>query len=86
MSPRIEVIAKTIRSDVRALKAYPVTPPWQGIRLELMEDAHLDAGPSTTAMRKEIAERIAESAFNRYPDPSAPALKAKLREKSASSS
>ena len=76
-----EFIEKTVRPEVRALKAYPVTPPWPGIKLELMEDAHLDAGPSTADMRKEIAERIAESAFNRYPDPSAPALKAKLREK-----
>ena len=76
-----EIIAATIRPEVRALKAYPVTPPWLGIKLELMEDAHLDAGPSTAAMRKELAERIAASAFNRYPDPSAPALKAKLREK-----
>ena len=81
MSSREDVIAKTIRADVRALKAYPVTPPWPGIKLELMEDAHLDAGLSTAAMRKEMAERVAESAFNRYPDPSAPALKAKLREK-----
>ncbi|MBC7709280.1 MAG: histidinol-phosphate transaminase [Rhizobacter sp.] len=76
-----EIIAATIRPEVRALKAYPVTPPWLGIKLELMEDAHLDAGPSTALMRKELAERIAASAFNRYPDPSAPALKAKLREK-----
>ena len=76
-----EIIAATIRPEVRALKAYPVTPPWLGIKLELMEDAHLDAGPSTALMRKALAERIAESAFNRYPDPSAPALKAKLREK-----
>lgn len=81
MSSRDDVVAKTIRPEVRALKAYPVTPPWPGIKLELMEDAHLDAGPSTAAMRREIAERVAESAFNRYPDPSAPALKAKLREK-----
>ena len=76
-----EFISKTIRPEVRALKAYPVTPPWPGIKLELMEDAHLDAGPSTAAIRKEMAERVADSAFNRYPDPSAPALKAKLREK-----
>ena len=76
-----EFISKTIRPEVRTLKAYPVTPPWPGIKLELMEDAHLDAGPSSAAMRKEMAERLAESAFNRYPDPSAPALKAKLRAK-----
>jgi histidinol-phosphate aminotransferase len=76
-----EFIAKTIRPEVRALKAYPVTPPWLGIKIELMEDAHLDAGPHTAALRKDVGERIAESAFNRYPDPSAPALKAKLREK-----
>lgn len=81
MNSRADIVAKTVRPEVRAMHAYPVAPPWTGIKLDLMEDAHLDAGPSTHAMRKEMAERIAESAFNRYPDPSAPALKAKLRDK-----
>jgi histidinol-phosphate aminotransferase len=81
MTSKEGVIAKTIRSEVRGMGVYPVTPPWPGIKLELMEDAHLDAGPSTAALRKEIADRVAESAFNRYPDPSAPTLKAKLRAK-----
>lgn len=79
-----DFIATTIRPEVQALKAYPVTPPWTGIKIELMEDNHLDvANNSATsqAMRKAIANAVADAAFNRYPDPAAPALKAKLREK-----
>ena len=66
------------------VKAYPVTPPWTGIKIELMEDNHLDAANNTAtsrAMRDAIARAVADAAFNRYPDPAAPALKAKLREK-----
>ncbi len=79
-----EFIARTIRPEVQALKAYPVTPPWTGIKIELMEDNHLDAANNTAtsrAMRDAIARAVADAAFNRYPDPAAPALKAKLREK-----
>ena len=81
MSSRDEVIAKTIRAEVRALKAYPVTAPWPGIKLELMEDAHLDDAAATSKLRAAMAQAVAASAFNRYPDPSAPVLKAKLRDK-----
>ena len=76
-----EFIANTIRPEVRAMHAYPVAPPWTGVKLELMEDAHLDSRELTAALREELGRRVADSAFNRYPDPSAPALKAKLREK-----
>jgi histidinol-phosphate aminotransferase len=76
-----EFIEKTIRPEVRAMHAYPVAPPWLGIKLELMEDAHLDDAVATSSLRSALAEAVAASAFNRYPDPSAPALKAKLREK-----
>ena len=50
-----EFIAKTIRPEVQALKAYPVTPPWTGIKIELMEDNHLDVANNTAtsaAMRE----------------------------------
>ena len=81
---RKDFIANTIRPEVQAMRAYPVTPPWTGIKIELMEDNHLDAANNTTtvrAMRDAIAHAVADAAFNRYPDPAAPALKAKLREK-----
>ena len=76
-----EFIEKTIRPEVRAMHAYPVAPPWPGIKLELMEDAHLDDAVATSGLRSALAEALAASAFNRYPDPSAPTLKAKLRDK-----
>ena len=76
-----DFIKTTIRPEVAALKAYPVTPPWTGIKLELMEDAHLDDVAATHGLRSAMAEAVAASAFNRYPDPAAPALKAKLRDK-----
>ena len=81
MTATTDVIARTIRAEVHAMHAYPVSAPWLGVKLDLMEDAHLDSGVATQVIRKEISDRIAESAFNRYPDPSAPALKTKLREK-----
>lgn len=79
-----DIIATTIRPEVQAMKAYPVTPPWTGIKIELMEDNHLDVAhdtPTSRAMRDAIARAVADAAFNRYPDPAAPVLKAKLREK-----
>ncbi len=76
---RSEFISKTIRPEVRAMKAYPVAPPWPGIRLELMEDTHLDPHLPALELRRELGERIAAAAFNRYPDPSAPALKDTMR-------
>ena len=63
------------------MRAYPVAPPWQGIKLELMEDAHLDPHLPAAAIRSELGKRLSEAAINRYPDPAAPALKAKMREK-----
>ena len=41
----------------------------------------LPTTPPPRAMRDAIARAVADAAFNRYPDPAAPALKAKLREK-----
>lgn len=72
-------IDRVIRPEVRAMKAYPVAPPWQGIKLELMEDTHLDPHLPAPELRRELGERIAEAAFNRYPNPAAPALKDMMR-------
>jgi histidinol-phosphate aminotransferase len=72
-------VDRVIRPEVRAMKAYPVAPPWQGIKLELMEDTHLDPHLPAPELRRELGERIAEAAFNRYPNPAAPALKDVMR-------
>lgn len=61
------------------MKAYPVAPPWPGIKLELMEDTHFDPQLPAVELRRELGERMAAAAFNRYPDPSAPALKDMMR-------
>ena len=53
---RSEVIAKTIRPEVQAMRAYPVTPPWKGIKIELMEDNHLDAPEAAPEMRAALAK------------------------------
>ena len=44
-------IAQTVRPEVQAMRAYPVTPPWTGIKIELMEDNHLDTPQSAPSMR-----------------------------------
>jgi histidinol-phosphate aminotransferase len=72
-------IDRVIRPEVRAMKAYPVAPPWRGIKLELMEDTHLDPHLPAPELRRELGERISAAAFNRYPDPAAPALKDMMR-------
>lgn len=78
---RSELIAKTIRPDVQAMKAYPVAPPFTGIKLDLMEDAHLDPHLPSEKIRAALGQRLSAAAVNRYPDPSAPSLKLKMRDK-----
>ncbi len=76
----------TLRRELQGLSAYPVTPPWPGIKLELMEDNLLDpahATPEHVRLREALAARVAGAAFNRYPDPAAPRVKALLRERFA---
>ena len=66
---------KIIREEIRALSAYHV-PHSQGmIKLDAMENPY-DLPP---ALQAEIATLVASAAMNRYPDPSADALKAQLR-------
>jgi len=81
-----ERVRSTLRGELTRLSAYPVTPPWAGIKLELMEDNHFDPAndsPRQAAVREELGRRLARAAFNRYPDPAAPRLKALLRERFA---
>ena len=65
-----EFIAKPSARKCAGAQVYPVTPPWTGIKIELMEDNHLDAANNTAtsrAMRDAIARAVADAAFNRYP-------------------
>jgi len=66
---------KIIREEICALNAYHV-PPSQGmIKLDAMENPY----GLPPALQAEIATLVAGAAMNRYPDPSAAALKAQLR-------
>ncbi|MCX8098440.1 MAG: histidinol-phosphate transaminase [Casimicrobiaceae bacterium] len=79
-----ERVERTLRPVLAELAPYPVSPPWPGIKLELMENNLLDPvhrTPELLALRARLAERISHAAFNRYPDPQAPRLKALLRER-----
>ena len=63
------------RDEVRALKAYAVPDATGMVKLDAMENPH----PLPPELRVRIARLVERAALNRYPDPSAPALKARLR-------
>lgn len=60
-----------IRPELLALQAYHVPPASGMVKLDAMENPYLL--PQT--LRDEIAREVAQAAINRYPDPSAQALK-----------
>jgi histidinol-phosphate aminotransferase len=64
-----------IREEVRALKAYPVPDATGMVKLDAMENPY----PLPPDLRGRIARLVEQAALNRYPDPSAPALKQRLR-------
>ncbi|HEY6865063.1 MAG TPA: histidinol-phosphate transaminase [Burkholderiales bacterium] len=66
---------KVIRDEVRAMSAYFVPTPAGMVKLDAMENPYGLPEP----LRREIAEALAGAELNRYPDPSAPALVARLR-------
>jgi len=65
-----------IRDEVRAMAAYHVPDSHGYVKLDAMENPY--GLPS--ALAAEVGQLAAEAALNRYPDPSAAALKARLRE------
>lgn len=66
---------RVIRDEVRAMTAYFVPAPAGMVKLDAMENPYgLPEG-----LRREIAEAVAAAELNRYPDPSAPRLVARLR-------
>ena len=68
--------SQTIRPDVLALTAYPVASADGMVKLDAMENPYR----LPAVLREEIARSVANVAINRYPDPSAPELKQRLRE------
>ncbi len=68
-----------VREDVLALTAYHVGEAAGMLKLDAMENPY--ALPQE--LRREIAELVAGAALNRYPNPQAPELKARLRQSMA---
>jgi histidinol-phosphate aminotransferase len=64
-----------IREEILALKAYAVAPADGFVKLDAMENPYR----LPEALRREVGALAADLALNRYPDPAAPALKARLR-------
>jgi histidinol-phosphate aminotransferase len=67
--------ADLVRPEVLALSAYHVAPATGLVKLDAMENPY--ALPARLA--REMGERLARVAVNRYPDPTAPELKRHLR-------
>lgn len=65
-----------IRDEVLALTAYHVPESAGMIKLDAMENPYALPAP----LRAEIAKLVEQAALNRYPDPSAARLRARLRE------
>jgi histidinol-phosphate aminotransferase len=65
-----------LRQEVLGLHAYHVPDSSGYIKLDAMENPYL----VPPALRGEIAEAVATAAINRYPDPGAASLKAKIRD------
>ncbi|HUJ01384.1 MAG TPA: histidinol-phosphate transaminase [Usitatibacter sp.] len=64
-----------VRPEIRALSAYHVAPAKGMVKLDAMENPH----PLPPGLAAQMGERLARVAVNRYPDPTAPGLKARLR-------
>ncbi len=64
-----------VREEILALKAYSVTPAAGMIKLDAMENPYR----LPEALREEVGRLVSTLPINRYPDPTAPELKARLR-------
>jgi histidinol-phosphate aminotransferase len=71
-----DFVSKTIRPDVRAMHAYAVHDATGLVKLDVMENPY--RLPEWLA--EEVAAVVKSVALNRYPIPTAPALRARMRE------
>lgn len=69
-------VAEWVRPEIRALRAYHVPDSAGLIKLDAMENPY----PWPPELRDAWQARLREVAVNRYPDPQAQALKARLRQ------
>jgi histidinol-phosphate aminotransferase len=65
-----------VREEILAMKAYHVAPATGLVKLDAMENPYR----LPEALAQEMGARLAGVAVNRYPDPTAASLKARLRE------
>jgi histidinol-phosphate aminotransferase len=65
-----------IRDEIRAMAGYHVPDATGMVKLDAMENPYL----LPAVMRSEIGRLVETASFNRYPDPGATQLKARLRE------
>lgn len=65
-----------IREDIRAINAYPVQAAEGMVKLDAMENPYR----LPQWLREALASDLANTDLNRYPDPTAPKLRARLRE------
>jgi histidinol-phosphate aminotransferase len=73
--PLVKTPRDLVREEVLALTAYHVGEAAGMVKLDAMENPYALPGE----LRREIAGLVADAAINRYPDPQAPELKARLR-------
>jgi histidinol-phosphate aminotransferase len=71
------LIANTIRADVRAEKSYLVADASGYIKLDAMENPYV----LPEALRSELAQRISDVLLNRYPVPSYATIKQRIRDR-----
>jgi len=76
-SPSVASFAQSlVRREILDLHAYHVPDSAGYVKLDAMENPY----PLPQSLRDEIAAAVASATINRYPDPSAASLKAKIRE------
>lgn len=72
----MSIATKVIRPEIQAMHAYPVSDATGMVKLDVMESPYR----LPEALAKEIGALVSGLAFNRYPIPTANALRAKIRE------
>ncbi|HET7669352.1 MAG TPA: aminotransferase class I/II-fold pyridoxal phosphate-dependent enzyme, partial [Burkholderiales bacterium] len=70
---------RLVRPEVLAMSAYPVADSGGMVKLDAMENPY----PLPPAMRRELGERLASVALNRYPEPNPRALCELIKRKMA---
>lgn len=71
-----DLLARIVRDDVRAMSAYHVPDATGMVKLDAMENPY----PLPAMLRDALGKRLADVALNRYPVPTADALKAQLKQ------